>query len=166
MTTLSLTLMTEPSDDSLIVDRLHDHVFGPGRYARSAYRLREGVPHVPELSFIARVGTFLVGSVRVSPIVIGETAALMLGPLTVDAAFRARGIGGALVKRSLDAAVARGDRLMLLVGDEPYYGRFGFKRVERGRIEMPGPVNKERILIAELAPRAFEGVAGKVRVPA
>ncbi|KAA5602192.1 GNAT family N-acetyltransferase [Blastochloris sulfoviridis] len=163
MTQLSIAILSESPEDAPAVERLNDHAFGPGRYVRAAFRLREGVPHVAAASFIARVGTLLVGSVRLSPITIGATPALVLGPLTVDPDFRSRGIGGALVARALDASRTLGHRLVLLVGDEPYYAKLGFKRVPRGRVIMPGPVDKDRILIAELEDGAFEGVSGPAR---
>jgi predicted N-acetyltransferase YhbS len=87
----------------------------------------------------------------------------LLGPLTVDPAFRSRGIGEDLVRRSLDAARDAGHRLVLLVGDESYYGRMGFARTPRGRLTMPGPVDPNRVLVCELVERAFEGVGGRIR---
>ncbi|ALK10265.1 GNAT family N-acetyltransferase [Blastochloris viridis] len=163
MTQLSITILSESPEDAPAVERLNDHAFGPGRYARAAFRLREGGAPIAEVSFIARVGTLLVGSVRLSPITIGDTPALVLGPLTVDPDFRSRGIGGALVRRALEASRKLGHRLVLLVGDEPYYSKLGFTRVPRGRVVMPGPVDKDRILIAELEEGAFEGVSGAAR---
>jgi predicted N-acetyltransferase YhbS len=160
MTTLTLALLPETPADAPAIDKLHDLAFGPGRYARSAFRLREGVPHRLDLSFTARVGTFLVGSVRLTQIRLGAAEGLLLGPLTVEPAFTERGIGRALVTRALDVARDEGHRLVLLVGDEPYYGRFGFQRVPRGRLTFPGPVDPDRLLIAELVPGAFEGVGG------
>ena len=97
MTEPSLTILPETADDAVPIERLHERTFGPGRYAKSAYRLREGMGHRLELSFTARIGTLLVGSVRLSPIRIGESKALLLGPLTVEPPFRERGIGYALI---------------------------------------------------------------------
>jgi predicted N-acetyltransferase YhbS len=163
MNDLSLTILPESPDDQVAIDRLNARTFGPGRYAKSAYRVREEVPHLLELSFTARVGTLLIGSVRLSPILIGATPALLLGPLTVEPPFRDRGIGQTLIERALAEAKGRGHRLVLLVGDEPYYGKAGFKRIPRGRISMPGPVDPARLLVAELTDGAFEGVSGAVR---
>jgi len=87
----------------------------------------------------------------------------LLGPLTVEPPFRGRGVGNALLRRALDDARARGHRLVLLIGDEEYYGRVGFKRVPKGRATMPGPVDYNRLLIAELVDGAFEGVSGAIR---
>jgi len=163
MNDLALTILPESKDDTEAIERLHERTFGPGRYAKTAYRLREQVPHSVDLSFTARIGTLLVGSVWLSPIRIGEHKALLLGPLTVEPAFRERGIGQALIARALKEAATQGHRLVLLVGDEPYYGKTGFHRVPPGRIVMPGPVDPARVLIAELTDGAFEGVAGRVR---
>lgn len=163
MTELSLDILPEALGDAAPIDRLHARAFGPGRYARTAYRLRERVPPVPQLCFIARVGTLLVGSVRVSRIVVGERVALLLGPLAVEPAFRTRGIGGRLVRQALDAAREEGYGVVILVGDEPFYARSGFKRVPRGRLELPGPVDPDRLLVAELGEGAFAGYSGMVQ---
>lgn len=159
----SLTILPETADDALAVERLHERTFGPGRYARTAYRIRERIEHRPELSFTARIGTLLVGSVRLSGIRIGETPALLLGPLTVEPPFRNHGIGRALIERALDAARVAGHRLVVLVGDMPYYGRFGFKPIPKRQATMPGPVDPARLLVVELAEGAFDGVAGPIR---
>lgn len=163
MTDVSLTILPETEHDALAIERLHERTFGPGRYAKTAYRLREQVVHSLDLSFTARIGTLLVGSVRLSPVRIGETKALLLGPLTVEPPFRERGVGQALIEHALEAARANGHRLVVLVGDEPYYAKCGFKRIPAGRAIMPGPVDPDRLLVAELASDAFEGVFGSVQ---
>jgi len=163
MSDLSLTIMPETAGDALPIERLHERTFGPGRFVLSAYRLREHVDHLPDLSFTARIGTLLVGSVRQLPILVGDTPALLLGPLTVEPPFRGRGVGNALLRRALEQAKAKGHRLVLLVGDEPYYSRAGFRMIPQGRVKMPGPVDPKRLLIAELADGAFADVAGQVR---
>ena len=163
MSELALTILPETADDALAVERLHERTFGPGRYARSAYRIREGRGHVLELSFTARIGTLLVGSVRLTPICIGETPALLLGPLTVEPPFRARGVGSALIARALKDAKAAGHTLVVLVGDEPFYGKSGFKRIPKGQVKLPGPVDPARLLVAELKAGAFDGVKGMIR---
>src|SRR5690606_29984076 len=106
--------------------------------------------------FTARVGTLLVGSVWQTPICIGETPALFLGPVTIEPPFRGHGIGQALIRRALDEGRARGHRLIVLVGDEPYYGRLGFRPIPQGTAVLPGPVDPARLLVCELAPGAFE----------
>jgi predicted N-acetyltransferase YhbS len=163
MTELDLTIVPETPSDALAVERLNERTFGPGRYARSAYRIREGRGHLLELSFVARIGTLMVGSIRLTPVCIGDTPALLLGPLTVEPPFRSRGVGAALMARALKDAKAKGYKLVVLVGDEPYYGRSGFKRVPKGQVKMPGPVNPARLLVNELVPGAFDGVTGLVR---
>src|SRR6266581_3959502 len=147
MTDLSLTIRAEIADDELAIERLHERTFGPGRYAKTAYRLREGRDHSLDLSFTARIGTLLVGSVRLTPVRIGETPALLLGPLTVEPPFRRRGIGLALMRRALAEAKHKGHRLVVLVGDEPYYSKAGFRRIPKGQARMPGPVDPDRLLV-------------------
>jgi predicted N-acetyltransferase YhbS len=162
MSDISPTILIETAADADAIERLHERTFGPGRYAKTAYRIREGITHLADLSFTARVGTLMVGSVRLSPIRIGDAKALLLGPLTVEPAFREQGIGQALIARALEEAKRQGHRLVVLVGDEPYYGKSGFKRIPRGRASMPGPVDPARLLVAELAEGAFEGVSGRI----
>ena len=159
MTELSLVIRPEVAADAEAIERLHERAFGPGRFARTAYRIREGAPHRLDLSFTALVGTLLVGSVRLTPVSAGAQPALFLGPLTVDPAFENRGIGRGLIQRGLDASRDAGHELVLLVGDEPYYARLGFKRVPRGQLLMPGPVDPDRLLAAELV----EGAIAKAR---
>jgi predicted N-acetyltransferase YhbS len=163
MNDLSLTILTETAEDADAIDRLHERTFGPGRYTRTAYRIREDVPHCLDLSFIARIGTLMVGSVRLSAIRIGATPALLLGPLTIEPPFREHGIGKALLERALKEAKAKGHRLVVLVGDEPYYGRVGFRRIPKGVATMPGPVDPARLLVAEIVEGAFNGVSGPIR---
>lgn len=163
MNDLTLTILPEKPNDAEAIERLHERTFGPGRFVLSAYRLREHVEHVLDLSFTARIGTLLVGSVRQLPICIGDTPALMLGPLTVEPPFRSRGVGRALLERALAEAKKAGHRLVVLVGDEPYYGRLGFKAIPKGKVVMPGPVDYGRLLVAELVAGAFEGTSGAIR---
>src|ERR1700736_5859319 len=98
MSDLSLTISVETANDAQAIERPHDRTFGPRRFVLSAYRLREHVDHRLDLSFTARIGTLLVGSVRQLPVLIGDTPALMLGPLTVEPPFRTHGIGRALME--------------------------------------------------------------------
>jgi len=163
MTDLSITILPETANDAQAIERLYERTFGPGRHARTAYRIREQIDHRLDLSFAARVGTLLVGSVRLTPVRIGETPALLLGPLTIEPPFRERGIGQALIERALAAARTKGHRLVVLVGDEPYYQKAGFKRIAKGRVTLAGPVDPARLLVAELAEGAFADVSGTVR---
>ena len=162
MSDLSVTILPETPDDALAIERLHERTFGPGRYAHTAYRIRERADHQLDLSFTARIGTLLVGSVWLTPIRIGEAPALLLGPLTVEPPFRERGIGQKLIARALENAKSKGHRLVVLVGDEPYYGRVGFKPVPKDRATMPGPVDPGRLLVAELEEGAFDNVSGPI----
>src|ERR1700682_2168520 len=148
MSDLSLTILAETANDAQAIERLHERTFGPGRFVLSAYRLREHVDHLLDLSFTARIGTLLVGSVRQLPILIGDTRALLLGALPV---------------RALQQAKPKGHRLVLLVGDEAYYSRVGFKSVPKGRATMPGPVDYSRLLVAELVEGAFNDVSGAIQ---
>src|SRR5437868_14114396 len=108
MSDLALTITPETAGAALPVERLHERTFGPGRFVLSAYRLREHIDHRLDLSFTARIGTLLVGSVRQLPVLVGETPALLLGPLTVEPPFRQRGVGRALLDRALAEARAKG----------------------------------------------------------
>ena len=163
MSELALTVLPETAADAHAIERLHERTFGPGRFARTAFRIREGRGHLLDLSFTARIGSLMVGSVRLTPICIGETPALLLGPLTVEPPFRRYGIGRALMERALSEAKAKGFRLVVLVGDEAYYTRVGFKRIPKGQVTMPGPVDPARLLVAELVEDAFAGVTGAIR---
>lgn len=159
----SFTIFAESANDAQAIERLHARTFGPGRYVLSAYRLREHIDHRLELSFTARIGTLLAGSVRQLPIRVGDVSALLLGPLTVEPPFRSLGIGRALLDRAIQEATARGHRLILLVGDEPYYARVGFVKIPTGSVTMPSPVDPERLLVRELVAGAAEGLRGAVR---
>ena len=164
MPMFDLPLVLSPLNpaDLPAIDRLDARAFGPGRFVRSAYRLREGVDPDFALSFTARVGTLLVGANRMTSITCGGAPALLLGPLTVEPAFHNRGIGSALLARSLAAASANNHKFILLVGDLSYYQRFGFRQVANGSLVMPGPVDPSRLLYRELADGAFAGVSGTV----
>lgn len=163
MIDLAITFLPLTAADEAQIEKLDERAFGPGRFARTAYRLREESPADPALSFVARVGTLLVGANRMTHILVGATPALLLGPLTVEPAFRSQRVGETLVKYSLDAARAAGHELVLLVGDEDYYGRLGFARTPRGAIVMPGPVDPDRLLYCELQPGALARAHGKMR---
>jgi predicted N-acetyltransferase YhbS len=163
MSDLSFTILTERPEDAGPIERLHERTFGPGRYARTAHRIREQLGHRLDLSYTARVGTLLVGSVRLTAVRIGETPALLLGPLTIEPPFRDRGIGQALMERALKDAREKGHKLVVLVGDEPYYRKAGFKRVPGGQVKLDGPVDPARMLVAELVEGAFKDVSGIVR---
>jgi predicted N-acetyltransferase YhbS len=163
MSDLQISLQHETPADAAAIDDLHDRAFGPGRYARSAERIREGAPVDPRLCFVARVSTLLVGSVRLTPLKVGDTPGLLLGPLAVEPEFMNRGIGRALIERALQEAAALGFRLVLLVGDEPYYSRVGFRRVPPSQMTMPGPVDPARLLAWTNDAEWLKGVRGAIR---
>ena len=162
MTDLSLEYALQTPADLPAIRKLEARAFGPGRFAKTAYRLREGVAPDWSLSYLARIGGMLVGANTLTRIAIGGAPALLLGPLTVEEAFRARGVGEALAQKSLDAAKAAGCRLVILVGDPPFYDRLGFARTPFGRFQFPGPVDPARLLHCELQPGALEAYRGAV----
>jgi predicted N-acetyltransferase YhbS len=162
MTETKPDIRPQTAADHDAVEALHDHAFGPGRFVRTASRLREGVPADPDLTLVAILDGRLAGSVTMTPIVIGEAPALLLGPLAVDPDFENRGIGGTLVRATLERAKAAGHRLVLLVGDATYYGRFGFHRVAPDQVMLPGPVDPRRVLVCELSVGARTAVHGMV----
>lgn len=152
-----------PADLPAISD-LHARVFGPGRFARTAYRVREGTADVSAFCRLAHLGSRLVAALRLTEISIGGTPdALLLGPLAVSPELSGQGFGKRLISEALEDAKAAGKRLVVLVGDEPYYSRFGFKRVPPGQILLPGPADPARILAAELVEGALADYRGHVR---
>lgn len=152
----------EPVHDAAIED-INKEAFGPGRFTRAAYRIREGGPHDRSLSFVALNGVHVVASVRQTPILIGSTPAMLLGPLAVRPAWKKQGIGAALMRTSMEAARIAGHQLVILVGDEPYYAPFGFRTISGHQIVMPAPVEPSRFLACELVPRALHDVQGHVK---
>jgi len=157
---------TAAPGDIPAISELHARVFGPGRFARSAYRVREGKRNGETLSPFCRIairGNRLIASVIFTEVRIGHVAgALLLGPLAVDPEFAGRGFGRQLVAEGLEEAKTAGRTLVLLVGDEPYYARLGFQRVPPGQITLPGPVNPARILAASLIDGALSTARGLV----
>lgn len=153
----------ERADDAAAVEALVAKTFGPGRFAKSAWRLREGVGPEGGLSFVAIENGVLRGSVRFWPVYVGADPALLLGPLAVETDQRGRGMGIALMERGIAEAKAKGHRAVILVGDAPYYARVGFAPIAAGRIKFPGPVDKGRILGLALVDGALESLQGDVR---
>jgi predicted N-acetyltransferase YhbS len=154
-------LVLERAQDAAHVDALVARAFGPGRYAKAAERLREANRPLRDISYLAWCEDALVGCVRMWPIVIGVAPAVLLGPFAVDPAWRSRGLGAALIARACAASDAAGHRLILLVGDAPYFGPLGFQVVPHGRLVMPGPVDPARVLFRAVP--AGEAPAGVVR---
>jgi len=159
----SWQIRTESSADAQAVEALNRAAFGPGRFAKSAYRLREGVTPIAALSFVAMENGVLRGSVRFWPVRIGGHETLLLGPLAVESAQRGRGIGIALMQAGIAAAQKGPWHAILLVGDEPYYTRVGFARLPPGRVKFPGPVNQNRILGLSLMAGGLLNLSGQIR---
>ena len=154
--------MPEIPDDDWEVEALFDTCFAPGRKALSSYRLRDGVPPVLGLSHVARDGGgTLAGAIRYWPVYIGtQTPSLLLGPVAVHPTRQGEGLGRDLIEGSLAQAVPQGWSRVMLVGDAPYYSRFGFSRLKG--VVMPPPTNPERVLGRALLPGAWDGVTGDV----
>jgi len=145
-------------------EALLDAEFGDSRFTETAERLREHRLPAEGLSFVACADGRMVGTVRLWSIAAGRgRPALLLGPLAVEAEFRQAGIGGELMRHALEQAQARGHQAVLLVGDAPYYGRFGFAAERTGALTLPGPCARERLLARELVPGALAGARGLVR---
>ena len=155
-----IELRPETADDWWEVEALFDLCFAPGREALSSYRLRDDIPPVPGLSLVARENAIMAGAIRFWPVRVGGAPALLLGPVAVHPTHQGEGLGGVLVSDGLTAARAAGWTRVMLVGDAPYYGRFGFTRLEG--VAMPPPTNPARILGQALVPGAWDGVSGPV----
>ena len=155
-----MKLQKETPEDWWEVEWLYDLCFAPGRTALSSYRLRDGVDPVSDLCLIARdeLG-LLAGAIRYWPVFVGDAPALLLGPVAVHPTRQGEGVGAQLIEESL--ARASGWDRVLLVGDAPYYGRFGFHVLKD--VEMPPPTNPARVLGRALTEGAWEGVTGTVR---
>jgi predicted N-acetyltransferase YhbS len=165
---LSWLVRQEAVGDEARIEALNASAFGPGRFAKSAYRLREGVAAVSGLSFVAVEnpkgrGEVLRGSVRFWPIRVGGDEALLLGPLAVETAERGRGIGIGLMQAGIRAAQRGPWSAILLIGDEPYYAKVGFARLPTGRVKFPGPVDPKRVLGLSLKPGGLLNLSGQVR---
>jgi predicted N-acetyltransferase YhbS len=161
-TDIELILRAERPEDAPLVDALVDRAFGPGRLVKTAERLREYNRPLYDLSLIAWAHGEAVGCVRLWPIHIGQTPAILLGPFAVEDAWRSRGLGGQLVEAACLAAQRAGHEVILLVGDEPYFRKLGFTVTLAGLVVMPGPVDESRLLWRGLKPGALEGVQGAV----
>ncbi len=158
---LNIRPITENDLDA--ISALHRRAFGPGRYARTAYRVRETTPLLTPHCRAAFLDGKLVAALRFTPIVIGgRGSALLLGPVAVEPSVKGKGYGRTLIARAIDDAAANGFELVLLVGDLPYYGRFGFVNVPPGQIVLPGPVNPQRLLARELIKGAMAHYCGLV----
>lgn len=157
-----IKIATESADDWWEVEALFDLCFAPGREALSSYRLRDRIAPVAELSLTARdADGILAGAVRHWPVLVGRASALLLGPIAVHPTRQGEGLGGVLMQEALTRARALHWERVMLVGDAPYYGRFGFHRLSG--VEMPPPTNPDRVLGQPLVPGAWDGIRGVVR---
>lgn len=157
-----IRLEQEKAEDWWEVEALYDLCFAPGREALSSYRLREGVPPVAPLCLTARDedGT-LAAAIRFWPVRVGGHEALLLGPVAVHPTRQGEGLGALLIREAMARAKAEGWERMMLVGDAPYYSRFGFEKLVG--VEMPPPTNPERVLGLALTEGAWQGVTGTVK---
>lgn len=155
-----MELTVETTADRPEVEALYDLCFAPGREALSSYRLRDGVSPVGPLCLLLRDDGILAAAIRHWPVLVGGAAVLLLGPVAVHPTRQGEGLGGWLILESLDRARALGWARVMLVGDAPYYRRFGFARLDG--VEMPPPTNPARVLSVALTPGAWEGVRGPV----
>ena len=161
---LSVRFACERPQDQAAVDALVDAAFGPGRFAKTAERLREGNRLRRNLSFCAWLGKEMVGAVRQWPILIGDRPAIFLGPIATRHERRGQGYGRALVRHCCAEAAMAGETLILLVGDRTYFEPLGFEPIPTGDVTLPGPVDARRLLWAPLTPDAARGVSGLAKI--
>lgn len=161
MQEIQIQLARETPADYWEVEALYDLTFAPGRTALSSYRLREDVSPLPDLCLTARdPQSILAGVVRCWPVRVGAWDAVLLGPIAVHPTRQGEGIAAILMMNCLDAARHAGWTRILLVGDYPYYNRFGFEHLDG--VQMPPPTNPDRVLGVALQPGAWDGVSGPV----
>lgn len=158
----TLRIEDEAPADVFAREKLLDAALGPARWTKTCELLRAGRVPARGLALVARDGAKLVGTVRLWPVVAGGVPALMLGPLAVAPSHRKAGIGARLMQEALARAKVLGHKAVLLVGDAPYYARFGFSPALTADLTMPGPVERERFLALELAPGALAQANGRV----
>lgn len=150
-------------DDELAISRLHSDVLGPGRFARSAYRVREGTGGLSRFCRVVELNGRLVAALRMTEVTIGRVpGAALLGPIVVTSEHQSQGFGRLLIRDAIEAARRAGLSLVILVGDEPYYGRFGFQIIPEAHIRLPGPANPNRLLALELQVGALARYHGVV----
>ena len=156
-------ITAEQAEHYQIVEQLAAQAFGPGRFTRTAFRLREGIAHEPSLSFVGWLGDKIIASVRLTKILVGSDEVLLLGPLVVATQYKNQGYGGELMQTSVKRAKADGHPAIILVGDLSYYQKFGFERVPKGNITLPGPVDPARLLICKLNLKGDTSIEGLAR---
>lgn len=166
-----MIITVEEPKHAAAIEALLDASFGPDRFNKTAYRLRDGVDSIPALNLVAiehdeHGREVVVGTIRYWPILVGgATPSILLGPIAVAAHLQGSGLGSKMIRMSLNKAVALGHKSVILVGDAPYYERFGFSRALTLGMEMPGPVDMSRLLGLELVEGALAGAAGMIGKP-
>lgn len=163
----ALALQFETPEDAPLVDALIDRAFGPGRFTKVSERVRELATFAPELSVCAwsphpQLGGRVLGCARMWRVRVGGTPVMFLGPFAVELGERNAGFGARLIARACEAAKVAGESHVLLVGDEPYFGRVGFSTAAGRQVAMPGPVDQRRVLVRALTPDAGD-LAGPVQ---
>ena len=163
LNSMTFQILPERQDDAVLIDPLLNRTFGFDRQQRTVYRLREGLPAVADLAFVAVDDDGgLLASIRYWPIFIDRTAAILLGPLAVEPSLQGRGIGRRMVSHSLTAARELGHRICVVVGEPAYYRPYGFVNAAGAGLILPGPVAPERFQVAALSPDALKGVEGLI----
>ncbi len=163
-----MIITVEEPKHAAAIEALLDASFGPDRFTKTAYRLRDGVESIPALNLVAiehdeHGHEVVVGTIRYWPILVGGTTqSILLGPIAVAAHLQGSGLGSKLIRMSLNKAVAQGHKSVILVGDAPYYERFGFSRALTLGMQMPGPVDMSRLLGLELVEGSLAGAAGMI----
>lgn len=158
----TLVIRAERGTDVAAREALLDVCFGPNRFARTCQRLRAGRLPAHGLAFSATLAGKLVGTVRLWHVNAGGRSSLVLGPLAVDPTIQSLGIGGALMRHAIARASALGHGSIVLLGDAPYYARFGFSAAKAAELSLPGPFERERLLGLELKAGALDGVWGMI----
>lgn len=162
----AVAIVAETAADVAAREALLDDAMGPKRKAKSSEKLRRGRRPSEGLAFVARdASSAVAGTVRLWDVTLGEggPAALLLGPLAVAPSLKSAGIGSALMRHAIAEAARLGHAAILLVGDAPYYGRFGFSAARTGSLAMPGPYERHRLLALELVDGALDGVQGTLK---
>lgn len=161
--TIELCYLPEEVSHDNAIEEINDEAFGPGRFARTASRIREQGPHDRALSFVCLDGDAVIASVRLTPVWAGKAAGHMLGPLAVRPSHKNRGIGRNLVRIAVEAAAKAGSEVVILIGDAPYYGPLGFRPIVPPTLLLPGPVDPKRILADPLVDGVEERLVGMMR---
>lgn len=162
MSISDVTFIQETPAHDAEIEAINAEAFGPGRFVKSSYKIREGGPHDRSMSFVVVKDGHVIASVRMTPIAAGKGRAMLLGPLAVKPEFKNQGLGKALVRMALEAAQKAGVGVTMLVGDAPYYEPLGFRRIPDGQVVMPRPTDPNRMLAVEHIPGALSELKGSV----